>query len=123
MIIYYQHIYRMLLSEPLMKYLNVRNKLVPFPANYGSPLVPAQAFFLWIYMAFCESVNGAEEDAEQYLKEGIVQLMPLLEDLDSGKVEKKYKEEKKAWREFIKAIDDLSKENIVKWVENLKLAN
>ena len=114
-------IYRMLLFRELMSGLRVIEKTTPFPANYASPLSKAQAFFLWLWLVFTESAAGNEETAQEYLNEGINELLPLLAEIKAGRIMEKFESEKEAWREFIEAVDSMAQADAAGWLESLKL--
>ena len=114
-------IYRMLLFRELMNFLNVIEKTVPFPANFASPLSTEQAFYLWLFLIFQASAEGDETSAEEYLSEGLSQLFPLLNEIDAGKVTELFEEERKAWKDFISAVDGMDKSSATKWLESLKI--
>ncbi|MDC7225229.1 MAG: hypothetical protein PQJ61_00530 [Spirochaetales bacterium] len=112
-------IYRMLLFRELMCYLNVVDNTKPFPANYASEHGITQAFFLWLYLIFTESASGNEEEAEHYLAEGLSELLPLLDEIESGKVIRRFESEREAWKDFISAVDAMSVADAESWLESL----
>ena len=114
-------IYRMLLFRELMTYLDIIDHTVPFPSNFASPLSEAQVFWLWLYLMFSASASGREDDAREYLTEGLRQLPPLLDDINAGRVTRLFEEERKAWTEFISAVDRMNQPDAEKWLEGLRL--
>ncbi len=115
-------IYRMILFRELMTELDVVKYTIPFPANFASPISRAQVFWLWIYLIFQASANGHEDEAEEYLSEGLRQLPPLLDDIEAGRVNKRFNKERAAWKEFIRAVDSMPREKAVSWLEGMKIS-
>jgi hypothetical protein len=114
-------IYRMILFRELMSNLDVIDKTIPFPAVYASPLAEAQAFFLWMYLIFKKSAEGDEAAAEEYLAEGIDELLPLLEDIDNGIVMSRYEKERDTWIKFNSAVDAMDESAARGWIDSLLL--
>ncbi|HAK45891.1 MAG TPA: hypothetical protein DCO79_08245 [Spirochaeta sp.] len=114
-------IYRMLLFRNLMSYLNVIEKTRPFPANYASEFSHTQSLLLWLYLIFVESAAGNEDAAQEYLREGIKELLPLLDDIKTGKVIRRFEGERAAWTDFIAAVDGISDIDARAWLESLKI--
>ncbi|MBI9108699.1 MAG: hypothetical protein JEZ04_18280 [Spirochaetales bacterium] len=114
-------IYRMILFRELMGHLDVIDKTRPFPSVYASPLSEVQAFFLWMFLMFKKSAEGYEAAAEEYLAEGLSELIPLLHDVDEGLVIRRFEEERSAWRNFSMAADKMEKNDAGRWTESLRI--
>lgn len=114
-------IYRMLLFRELMNYLEVIKKTRPFPANYASGLSAAQVILLWMYLIFKASAEGNESTAEEYLSEGIKQLVPLIDNIKNGRVTALFEMERTAWKDFTSAVDALDEEQAADWLESLRI--
>ena len=114
-------IYRMLLFRNLMTSLEVVDKTVPFPANYASGLSAAQVPLLWLYLIFKSSAAGDEASAEEYLAEGEKELLPLYKEIKTGKVMELFNRERKAWGEFTRAVDGMTRDDARNWLESLRI--
>ena len=114
-------IYRMLLFREMMSRLDVIEHTIPFPANFASPLSEAQVFWLWLYLMFRSSAAGHETEAEEYLSEGLRQLPSLLDEIENGSVMKRFKQERSAWKDFIRAVDAMTSSDALKWLESMKV--
>jgi len=114
-------IYRMILFRELMDYLGVIDKTRPFPAVYASPLAEAQAFFLWMFLIFKKSAEGKEDEAEEYLEEGLEKLIPLLHEVEDGLVIERYQEELSAWQNFVSAVESMQGAAARDWINLLRV--
>ena len=114
-------IYRMLLFRELMTSLDVIEQTRPFPAVYASKLAGLQAFLLWMFLILKNSAEGNEDVAEEYLEEGLRELIPLLDEIREGNVMKKFRNEQKTWKDFSQAVPDIDISDAKEWINSLKV--
>jgi len=99
---------RILLFRHLVIKFGIKDDLDPMPGVFASALARPQALLHLLYRAWCFYHQGKETTAEILLSRGVEELKQLKDDIDAGKVDREWYEEKQLWQALVKEIDTLS---------------
>lgn len=98
---------RILLFRHLVIKLGIKDDLDPMPGVFASPLARPQTLFHLLYRAWSFSRKGKETTSEILLFRGVEELKQLKDDIDAGKVDREWSEEKQSWHALTEEIDTL----------------
>jgi hypothetical protein len=82
------------------------------PGAFAGPLARCQAFFHILYNSCTFAGSGKTETGEYLINEGLSELADLKQQIDSGEIEKRYHDERRAWAQFTRLADRLQPEKV-----------